>query len=692
MWVRVPRYDREVHLSRLMRYVEALSVDIGPRPATTDFEYQAAGWIGEQMEAHGLTPSVQEFESPRTYAWAFVIYHALTLTAAVVSGLTDWVWLTAICFVVAAAVAVVLYLDLDTRFGLSDIMPKGPSQNVIARHIPRTMTGDRRRRIVIVAHYDSARSSLAFAPSAVKSFPITFALMKWTTWLTPVMILLQLALPAWADPWIWYATMFVAIYLVVPFVINIHREIAMDWVDGANDNASGVAALLGVLDRVLPIEGDEALRAQKSGHLYGEDAVRAAGVVPADVPIQYLEEDPIVDTPAGDDEFPQLPGIDPRPYRPRPIASPVEPAPSTPEPVPAAPVALFDLPQIEPETPAEPADLGSTIAFSPVSAGHDAPIAPVAPVAAPRETTGSMPRLRSAHEEPIDLDAYLPPVREIEDIEAERWSPQDLPSDATGDFIEIPQSRFHEIGDAVTGMFKKITLPKRKSRPVAEDESGVADWLGGPVESARTEGERIGKWDNFNGDADADDDYGWKGGATATSLTFGEIGHETVSQVVDRLRDSVRHIGDRDLKDKEIWFVATGAEETGTYGMRALLEEYADELRDALIINLDNVGAGQLSWLTGEGMARVYPSDRRLQFVARRVARDREIPAVAGRFRGLSTDGSTALARGFSALTFIGLTDGVPEQWHWRTDTVDAVDPQNLTDTVEIVTGMIAEL
>ena len=680
-------------MSRLMRYVEALSVDIGPRPATTDFEYQAAGWIGEQMEAHGLAPSVQEFESPRTYAWAFVIYHALTLTAAVVSGLTDWVWLTAICFVVAAAVAVVLYLDLDTRFGLSDLMPKGPSQNVIARHVPRAMTGDRRRRIVIVAHYDSARASLAFAPSAVKGFPVTFALMKWATWLTPVMILLQLALPAWADPWVWYATMLVAIYLVVPLVINVHRELAMDWVDGANDNASGVAALLGVLDRVLPREDDEASPAQTSGRLYGADAVRAAGVVPADVPIDYLEEEPVVEAPAPDDEFPQLPGIDPRPYRPRPVVASTEAASPVEAPLPVAPVELFDLPPIEPEEPAGSADLGSTIAFSPVEAGYEAPFAPVAPVAPPREATGSMPRLRTTHEEPVDLDAFLPPVREIEDIEAERWSPENLPSEATGEFIVIPQSRFHEIGDAVTGMFKKITLPKRKVRPVAEDESGVADWLGASVESARTEGERIGKWDNFNGGTDADeDDYGWKGGATTTSFTFGEIGHETVSQVVDRLRDTVRHVGDRDLKDKEIWFVATGAEETGTYGMRALLEEFADELRDALIINLDNVGSGQLTWLTGEGMARVYPSDRRLQFVARRVARDREIPATAGRFRGLSTDGSTALARGFSALTFIGLTDGVPEDWHWKSDTIDAIDPQNLADTVELVTGMIAEL
>lgn len=680
-------------MSRLMRYVEALSIEIGPRPATTDFEFQAADWIGKKMEAHGITPEVQEFETPRTYAWAFVIYHALTLIAALVSGLTDWTWVTAICLVVAAAVAVVLYLDLDTRWGLSDLMPKGPSQNVIARHEPKVMTGDRRRKIVIVAHYDSARSSLAFAPGLVKRFPLTFALMKWATWLTPVFILLQLILPAWADPWIWYATMLVAIYLVVPLVINAHREIAMDYVDGANDNASGVAAMLGLLDRVRPSEDAEGFDPGASARLYGAEAVRSAGVVPPSIPLEYDDAESLDVYDDGD--VPQLPGIDPRPYRPM----RTEPdAPSAPVRSRAddtgslfdAPVPLTSLPEIDGQ-PVPDADSGRTVSFSPVvdDSGLDGP---VAPLVSERSSTGSMPRMRSSHPEPVDLESYLPPIAdEPRGIDAERWSSEHLPSDATGDFIEIPESRLHELGDRMTGMFKRISLPKRKSRTEV-DEPGVSDWLGAPAQDPRSEGERIGSWENFNGDENTDDDgYGWRGGST-TSFAFGELGQETVSQVVERLRENVRHVGDRDLRDKEIWFVATGAEETGTYGMRALLAEHEDELRDALIINIDNIGSGRITWLTDEGMARVYPADRRMQFVAKRVARDRGIDAGPGRFRGLSTDGSTALARGFSALTFMGLTDGVPENWHWRSDTIDEIVPQNLDDVVELLTGIITEL
>ena len=87
-----------------------------------------------------------------------------------------------------ALVGFVLWLDLDTRWGLSRIFPKGPSQNVIARHIPKARRGEKLKKIVIVAHYDSARASLAFSPGMVGQFPVTFALMKASTWAIPVVL------------------------------------------------------------------------------------------------------------------------------------------------------------------------------------------------------------------------------------------------------------------------------------------------------------------------------------------------------------------------------------------------------------------------------------------------------------------------------------------------------------------------
>ncbi len=240
-------------MAELIEYARTLAEEIGPRPATTASEHRAAEWVERSFSAHGLETEMQEFDSIHTYAWAFVFYHILTMGSAFAAGFKPY--LTWPAFAVSAIVAFFLWSDLDTRWGLTRLMPKGPSQNVIARHVPRTRRGENLRKIVVVAHYDSARASLAFAPNMVGGFSTTFGLLKWCTFLTPVLILVM-ALPfgflAALDPWLWYATMVVAAYLLVPTVINVHRELFMPFVAGANDNASGVAAMLGVMERLIP--------------------------------------------------------------------------------------------------------------------------------------------------------------------------------------------------------------------------------------------------------------------------------------------------------------------------------------------------------------------------------------------------------------------------------------------------------
>ena len=149
---------------------------------------------------------------------------------------------------------------------------------------------------------------------------------------------------------------------------------------------------------------------------------------------------------------------------------------------------------------------------------------------------------------------------------------------------------------------------------------------------------------------------------------------------------------DRELVEKEVWFVATGAEEVGTFGMQAFLSAYGDDLRDALIINIDNVGAGQLSWVTAEGMARRYRANQRLIGLAKRVSREHEILVKPRVYKGLSTDASPALARGFKALTLMGFNpSGVPVNWHWKSDTSENIEPEVVERVVDLVTNMIRE-
>jgi len=68
-------------MAETMQHVSALADEIGPRPATSDAESRAASYIESVFVARGLEPEIQEFDAPRTYSWAFVLYHLLSIAA-----------------------------------------------------------------------------------------------------------------------------------------------------------------------------------------------------------------------------------------------------------------------------------------------------------------------------------------------------------------------------------------------------------------------------------------------------------------------------------------------------------------------------------------------------------------------------------------------------------------------------------
>lgn len=147
----------------------------------------------------------------------------------------------------------------------------------------------------------------------------------------------------------------------------------------------------------------------------------------------------------------------------------------------------------------------------------------------------------------------------------------------------------------------------------------------------------------------------------------------------------------RILREKGIPFLVafTGAEESGTWGALRLAEKYGSLLRGKPIVNLDNIGKGTLTVATKEGMWKIYDAAPSLlkEFQELRVS------SLAFRpYLGLSTDATPLLARGFEAVTVIALGEnGLPVNWHWHTDTVEAVDRENLNQAVNLVTTWVME-
>lgn len=630
------------------QYVSELADRIGPRPATTDAEAEAADYIQDVFTAHGLEVERQEFDSPRTYSWAYVVYHLLTIVSAGALYFADvWGPLRWAALVVAALTAIVMWMDLDTRGGLGAVLPpKGPSQNIIGKYVPKARRGERTRRIVIVAHYDSAKASLAFSPSMVKSFGMSFGLMKWCTFLVPVLILADnLSFTAAADPYLWYATLALAAYLLIPLLINVHRELFMQSTDGANDNASGVAAMLGVLDAFIPEpELGVSMPTQPIGRLK-----QSAGVTGDFAIIPRAAEEPAPD--AGLLSY-------------SPAKTPDDAVTQLPDDFQWA------------ETAAKPASGQSTMDFEAV--GTEVPAPGREPAAVDRvEAAPSRAGTWGEVDTDFDGDGYP------DDSEPDAGRPSASAEPAREDLFGTPEQQVRP----------ESAAPKRKGffglGRKKERDADVSAWLG--VDQgfdARDEGRKIGSWESF--DDDDDDGIGFKGGwAGDDPFSDPDFAANEASRIRKRITEHV----DRTLSEKEVWFVATGAEEVGTVGMKAFIDEYASDLQGAYIINLDNLGTGTLYWVTREGMARRYSADRRLVSAARRASREEEVLAKGREYRGLSTDATPALARKLKAMSIMAFDiNGRLPNWHWASDTTENVQSENIENAVKLVMGIIRDL
>lgn len=158
--------------------------------------------------------------------------------------------------------------------------------------------------------------------------------------------------------------------------------------------------------------------------------------------------------------------------------------------------------------------------------------------------------------------------------------------------------------------------------------------------------------------------------------------------------DSFKQLAAELPRGGEIWAVATGCEEAGTVGMLRFLEEYGDKIRSDYIINLDNLGLGYLKYITAEGMLNTMSADRELVLAATAFARNNPEANVAPHvYKSLTTDATPALVRGFKVMSIMAFTaDGVLPNWHWPSDTVDQINPENLATASKLVQSVARQI
>ncbi len=156
------------------------------------------------------------------------------------------------------------------------------------------------------------------------------------------------------------------------------------------------------------------------------------------------------------------------------------------------------------------------------------------------------------------------------------------------------------------------------------------------------------------------------------------------------LRAAVLHMGDDELVCHDIWFVALGASDLDHAGMHSFLSEHRSAIRGAFLVNLDCIGAGDLSLLTREGFEPTRRADRRLLRLLTGTASDLHVDLKTRNFDWADTDASVAMRTSVRAVTIMGMGDnGLPALSRTEQDGPDNVDGDQAASVAELVTEMI---
>ena len=142
----------------------------------------------------------------------------------------------------------------------------------------------------------------------------------------------------------------------------------------------------------------------------------------------------------------------------------------------------------------------------------------------------------------------------------------------------------------------------------------------------------------------------------------------------------------------EVWFVALGSELAENSGIKAFLAEHADEMRGAVLVNLESMGGGPLCYLEKEGFIKhtVTPS-RMKRFIKQAVHTSgvRIDPACVLWRESVS---SIANKHRMQAVTLAGMDGVKPAGFGDGHDSIEVIDPEALEYNTRYVVELLKSI
>ena len=225
------------------------------RGAATALERRAADILENHLQRLGAAVERQPFRTPKTY-----IVVTWWLIAGLVLGLLlipAAAWWAFVLVVLSAGLALV-YFDWRA-VPVTLLPPQGTSENIIARAPQGADTDPPRspKKLILMAHYDSAPVSMLYLPSMVKNFSQSLRMSLGLMVLAVVVALLDvLAIGQPIVTWLRYA---LVVYFLGQGVMSSIDFLRYGYTNGAADNATGTAVAVATADRLWrnPLPGWE---------------------------------------------------------------------------------------------------------------------------------------------------------------------------------------------------------------------------------------------------------------------------------------------------------------------------------------------------------------------------------------------------------------------------------------------------
>jgi hypothetical protein len=215
----------------------------------TDAERRAANMLAERLRALGRPVEIEPFFCHPQYALVHAFHAALAVLGSLLAPA-----IPALGFGLVLVAATSTYLDLNTRFYLvRRLFFRRASQNVVSPGgRPEAPT-----RLLLVAHYDAARTGWIFSRALRRSERLServrlllgpFRIFFWGG-IVPLLPILAARMAGYEPAWLTLVQLLPTVILVAAIFLLV--DIALSAVvPGANDNASGVAAVLSAVEEL----------------------------------------------------------------------------------------------------------------------------------------------------------------------------------------------------------------------------------------------------------------------------------------------------------------------------------------------------------------------------------------------------------------------------------------------------------